>query len=79
MSAACQLVWDFYDHKGARPIYKLISGQDYDILPGTGETYLDARVNDLCFSNHLNYYMWFLANFIITLLRTYSLWITFRG
>ena len=74
MKGACDMVWEFYDLKGMKPIY----GNTGDIItvkvPPSGKTYNDAIVNDLCYKNHFYYYCWFSFNFVSTLLRMRSLW-----
>lgn len=69
---ACNNIWAFYDRDGKRDIYENLGGQKYKLLPPKGTKDTDALANDLCVDNILNYYLWFAANLIITLIRLES-------
>ena len=47
--------------------------------PPSGKSYKDALVNDLCFNNHIYYYVWFTINGFITLMRCASLFLMIKG
>ena len=79
MKSACDMVWEYYELKGMKPVYKNIGDIITVEVPPSGNTADDAIVSDLCHKNIMYYYAWFSFNAVSTVLRMYSLWNLFKG
>ena len=78
MKNACDMVWEYYDLKGMKPVYTNTGDIITVKVPPSGLTHADAEVNELCVNNHFYYYCWFIFNFILTVLRLYSLFLMLK-
>ena len=79
MSLACNMIWDYYDLKGKKPVFENLGDIIVTKVEASGIDRHNAIANQLCTMNHIYYYSWFMVNFFMTALRTQSLFYMLRG
>ena len=79
MSRACNMIWEYYDLKGKKPVFENNGDIIIEREKASGIDRHNSIANHLCSWNHIYYYSWFLVNIFMTALRTQSLFYMLRG